>query len=65
MTNEEPKVSDAGRYTRTETCKVLCIHRNTLRRMMKAGKIKVKFRRIDNRKVFEGSEIKKVWRIAL
>mgnify|MGYP000695389962 CR=1 FL=1 len=29
------------------------------------GKIEVKFRRIDNRKVFEGSEIKKVWRIAL
>ena len=43
----------------------LGIHRNTLRRWLQAGKIKVKFRRIDNRKVFEGSEIKKVWRIAL
>mgnify|MGYP002699996264 CR=1 FL=1 len=59
MTNEEPKVADAGRYTMTETCKVLGIHRNTLRRWLQAGKIKVKFRRIDNRKVFEGSEIKK------
>lgn len=49
----------------TETCKVLGIHRNTLRRWLQAGKIKVKFRRIDNRKVFEGKEIKKVWRIAL
>lgn len=65
MTNEEPKVADAGRYTMTETCKVLGIHRNTLRRWLQAGKIKVQFRRIDNRKVFEGSEIKKVWRIAL
>ena len=55
MTNEEPKVADAGRYTMTETCKVLGIHRNTLRRWLQAGKIKVKFRRIDNRKVFEGS----------
>lgn len=59
MTNVEPKVADAGRYTMTETCKVLGIHRNTLRRWLQAGKIKVKFRRIDNRKVFEGSEIKK------
>ena len=65
MTNEEPKVSDAGRYTMTETCKVLGIHRNTLRRWLQAGKIKVTLRRTDNRKVLEGSEIKKVWRIAL
>lgn len=65
MTNEEPKVADLGRYTVTETCKALGIHRNTLRRWMQAGKIQCKFRRIDNRKVFEGKEIKKVWRIAL
>lgn len=65
MTNEEPKVADAGRYTMTETCKVLCIHRNTLRRWLQAGKMKVKFRRIDNRKVIEGAEIKRAWRVAL
>ena len=65
MTNVEPKVADSGRYTMTETCKVLGIHRNTLRRWLQAGKINVKFRRIDNRKVFEGSEIKKAWRVAL
>ena len=65
MTNEEPKVSDAGRYTMTETCKVLGIHRNTLRRWLQAGKMKFKFRRIDNRNVIEGSEIKKAWRVAL
>ena len=65
MTNVEPKVSDAGRYTMTETCKALGIHSNTLRRWLQAGKMKVKFRRIDNRKVIEGSEIKKAWRVAL
>lgn len=65
MTNEEPKVSDAGRYTMTETCKALGIHRNTLRRWLQAGKMKVKFRRIDNRKVIEGAEIKRAWRVAL
>lgn len=65
MTNEEPKVADAGRYTITETCKVLGIHRNTLRRWVQAGKMKVKFRRIDNRKVIEGAEIKRAWRVAL
>lgn len=65
MTNEEPKVADAGRYTITETCKALGIHRNTLRRWLQAGKMKVKFRRIDNRKVIEGAEIKRAWRVAL
>ena len=65
MTNVEPKVADSGRYTMTETCKALGIHRNTLRRWLLAGKMKVKFRRIDNRKVIEGSEIKKAWRVAL
>ena len=65
MTNIEPKVADAGRYTMTETCKALDIHRNTLRRWVQAGKMKVKFRRIDNRKVIEGAEIKRAWRVAL
>lgn len=65
MTNEEPKVADAGRYTMTETCKALGIHRNTLRRWVQGGKMKVKFRRIDNRKVIEGAEIKRAWRVAL
>ena len=65
MTNVEPKVADSGRYTMTETCKALGIHRNTLRRWLQAGKMKVKFRRIDNRKVIDCSEIKKAWRVAL
>ena len=65
MTNIEPKVADAGRYTMTETCKALDIHRNTLRRWVQAGKMKVKFRRIDNRKVIDGAEIKRAWRVAL
>ena len=65
MTNIEPKVADAGRYTMTETCKALGIHRTTLRRWVQAGKMKVKFRRIDNRKVIEGAEIKRAWRVAL
>ncbi len=49
----------------TETCKALGIHRNTLRRWVQAGKMKVKFRRIDNRKVIDGAEIKRAWRVAL
>lgn len=65
MTNIEPKVADAGRYTMTETCKALGIHRNTLRRWVQAGRMKVKFRRIDNRKVIDGAEIKRAWRVAL
>lgn len=49
----------------TETCNLLGIHRNTLRRWLQAGKMKVKFRRIDKRKVIEGAEIKRAWRVAL
>lgn len=65
MNPDEPQVTDNGRYSVMETCRALGINRSTLRRWVNAGKIQCKFRKIDNRKVFEGREIKKAWRIAL
>lgn len=65
MTATEPMVSDQGRYTSTQACAVLGIHRNTLRRYWQQGKIKATFRKADGRKLFSGTEIKKLWRVAL
>lgn len=62
---EEPKVADNGRYTATETCKALGIHRDTLTRYRKSGRIKATYRKIDGRRVYTGSEIKKIWRMSL
>ena len=38
MVNEEPKVSDFGRYSIEETSKFLGIHRHTLRVGQKLGR---------------------------
>ena len=65
MCNEEPRVSDTGRYNTTETCKVLGIHRNTLNRWRKAGYIVATYRRVDRKRVYTGKDIKKCWRAAL
>lgn len=62
MTPIEPQVSMTGRYSVTETCSALGIHRNTLRRYTEAKKIKCGFRRMTERKFYLGSEILKLWR---
>ena len=62
MVNEEPKVSDFGRYSIEETSKFLGIHRHTLRRWTEAGKIRCGYRRATMRKFYEGREIKRIWR---
>lgn len=60
-----PKVMDGGRYTSTQTCAALGIHRNTLHRYLLQGKIKAVYRKADQRRLFTGSEIKRLWRVAL
>ena len=62
MVTEEPKVSDAGRYSATETAKVLGIHRDTLRKHTENRLIKFGLRRTNGRKFYLGSEIKRYWR---
>lgn len=62
MVNEEPKVPDMGRYTITETCKLLGIHRNTLLRWTSAGAIRCGIRRTNKRKFYLGREIKRCWK---
>ena len=54
ITSEEPTVSSTGRYTVTQTCEILGIHRNTLREYTSSGRIKCGFRRESARKFYEG-----------
>lgn len=65
ITAIEPNVNAAGRYSVTETCGVLGIHRNSLRKYTEQGLIKCGFRRQTARKFYLGSEILKFWRAQL
>lgn len=62
MVNEEPKVAKTGRYTPTETAKILGIHRNTLNGYRKNGMIKFGVRRSSARVFYTGSEILRLWK---
>ena len=61
ITAIEPQVNLTGRYTVTQTCKHLGIHRNTLRRYTDEGFIKCSFRKESARKVYLGKEILRFW----
>lgn len=65
ITSIEPKVNEAGRYSVTETCAVLGIHRNSLRKYTELGLIKCGFRKLTARKFYAGREILKFWRAQL
>lgn len=61
ITVAEPQVQANARYGVTDTCKLLGIHRNTLRKYTDEGKIKCGFRRETARKFYLGSEIRRFW----
>lgn len=55
-------VNPMGRYSTNETCELLGIHRTTLERYVRLGKIKFKIRRATTRKFFPGTEIIRFWK---
>lgn len=61
MTSTEPNVSESGKYSVTETCQILHIHRNTLQHYTDEKLIKAGVRRSNGRKYYTGSEIKRFW----
>lgn len=65
ITAIEPKVSETGRYSVMETCAVLGIHRNSLRKYTEQGLIKCGFRRQYARKFYTGREITRFWKAQL
>lgn len=62
MVNLQPDVNPAGRYTVTEACKLLGIHRATLNRATNALFIKCGYRRDNHRRYYTGLEIIRYWR---
>lgn len=65
ITALEPNVSPTGRYSNMETCRVLGIHRDTLRTYTESKKlIKCGMRKLGNRyvKFYLGSEILRFWK---
>lgn len=62
ITATEPRVALDGRYTVSQTCLALGIHRNTLQRYTERGLIKCGLRRETARKFYLGRDIIKFWR---
>ncbi len=62
MIATEPQVAPSGRYSATETYKVLGVSRDTLRRHSRQGKIKFGIRKINNKKFYKGIDILAYWR---
>ena len=65
ITSYQPCVVPDGRYSISDTCKLLNIHRHTLRRYTKAGFIEYGQRGENGRKFYLGSEIIRFWKAQL
>lgn len=61
VTSTRPTVKSDSRYTVTQTCSILGIHRNSLRKYTAAGLINCIFNEICARKLYLGSEIIRFW----
>lgn len=61
MVTEQPKVEPHSRYTVTETCAILGIHRNSLRKYTDNGRIKCGVRKSTAKKFYLGSDILNFW----
>lgn len=57
MVTVVPEIDKEGFYGITDTCKLLGIHRNTLRRYTGQNKIGYVIRKADGRTLYKGSEI--------
>ncbi len=61
MVNEQPNVNPTGRYSVTDTCRLLGIHRNTLLKHTKIGHIKVMKNKTTKKKIYVGQAIIEFW----
>lgn len=64
LVERQPNVALDGRYTVTQTYKLLGISRSTLHNHTKAGRIKFRLRRNSKRYFYTGAEIIRYWRTA-
>ncbi|MCH5346224.1 MAG: helix-turn-helix domain-containing protein [Muribaculaceae bacterium] len=61
MVTEMPKVQPHSRYNVTQTCRLLGIHRNSLRKYSETGRIKFGVRKSTGRRFYQGNDIIKFW----
>ena len=62
INTDEPIVSNYGRYSVTQVCNLLNIHRNTLINYTNQGTIRCGIRKSNGRKFYLGVDIKKLWK---
>lgn len=62
ITPIEPRISESGRYSVTQTCAILGINRKTLQKYTERALIKCGYRRTNYRKFYLGREIVRFWR---
>lgn len=62
MVSEQPNVRPAGRYSVTETCRLLGVHRNTLLKWRHSGFLRPSgCHRVNGRMYYTGLDIIKFW----
>lgn len=61
ITGSRPQVNKEDRYSATDTCKILGIHRHTLERYTKKGAILPIIHIDSNRFYYTGEEILRFW----
>lgn len=65
MVTYEPRVNLNGRYSTDEAAALLGVHRNTIIRYTKKGKLRFGIRRSTTRKYYTGAEILRFWKATL
>lgn len=65
MTAKEPDVPQTARYSIKQTCEILGICRNTLRKYAQAGIIKENRRMANMRPYYTGKAIHDCWRVSM
>lgn len=65
ITAVKPEVDLTARYRTSETCRILGISPNTLRKYTEKGLIKCGFRKVNAQRYYEGKEILRFWKAQL
>lgn len=61
ISSEPPKVVAGALYNTNDACKILGVHRNSLRRFVKNNFLHPKADRMTGRNLFEGRELTRFW----
>ena len=61
MTSDQPEVKPTSRYSVSDVCRMLCIHRHTLSRYVQMGYIKEGRSKLNGRPYYTGLEIIKLF----